>query len=276
MRRSVEAAPFHGVAPLRIGTCTTSAIARSGLGTARARPVRDRMREQGRGSSKARRTLPVLMEKDKLQRIPEPTIQRLPLYYRCLSDLRDSDREVVSSEDIASRIPGVKASQFRKDLSYFGEFGVQGVGYLVEPLLERISGILHLDRQHDVALVGAGNLGSALLNFAGFRQWGFHITRVFDSDPDKVGRTVGGLVVENANAIPALGGVSIGIIAVPTFAAPAAARALARAGCIGLLNFSGAKLILPPPISVRNVDLTNELSILSYKLAGLDPRHAGD
>jgi redox-sensing transcriptional repressor len=207
---------------------------------------------------------------DKFVKIPEPTIQRLPLYYRCLSAFRDSEREIISSEDVASNIPGMKASQFRKDLSYFGEFGVQGMGYVVTHLLERISHILKLNQLHFVVLVGAGNLGSALVNFGGFRQWGFHVTRIFDSNPQKVGNRLADLEIEDVATLPRPLDASIGILAVPPGAAMATARLLIESGCKGLLNFSGVKLNLPASVSVRNVDLTNELSILSYKLAAHD------
>lgn len=207
---------------------------------------------------------------EKFTKIPEPTIQRLPLYYRCLSEFRDRDREIISSEDVASKIPGMKASQFRKDLSYFGEFGVQGMGYVVTHLLERISNILQLNRIHFVVLVGAGNLGSALVNFGGFRQWGFHVTRIFDSNPQKVGGRLADLEIEDVATLPRPLDASIGILAVPSAAAVETARVLIESGCKGLLNFSGVKLNLPATVSVRNVDLTNELSILSYKLAATD------
>lgn len=204
---------------------------------------------------------------EKFNKIPEPTIQRLPLYYRCLAEFKESDREIISSEDVASKIPGMKASQFRKDLSYFGEFGVQGMGYVVTHLLDRISSILQLNKMHFVVLVGAGNLGSALVNYGGFRHWGFHITRIFDTNLDKVGRKLGDIVIEDAARLPLRLDASMGIIAVPPAAAHDTARLLVKSGCKGLLNFSGVKIDFPDPIAVRNVDLTNELSILSYKLA---------
>ncbi|NDD29979.1 MAG: redox-sensing transcriptional repressor Rex, partial [Proteobacteria bacterium] len=168
---------------------------------------------------------------EKFTKIPEPTIQRLPLYYRCLSEFRDRDREIISSEDVASKIPGMKASQFRKDLSYFGEFGVQGMGYVVTHLLERISNILQLNRIHFVVLVGAGNLGSALVNFGGFRQWGFHVTRIFDSNPQKVGGRLADLEIEDVATLPRPLDASIGILAVPSAAAVETARVLIESGC---------------------------------------------
>ena len=206
----------------------------------------------------------------RLNKIPEPTIQRLPLYYRCLVEFKDTERQIISSEDVASKIPGMKASQFRKDLSFFGEFGTQGLGYNVTRLLERIGNILQLNRVHFVVLVGAGNLGSALVKYPGFRQWGFHITRIFDANKEKVGRKLGQVFIEDAELLPMPIDASLGIIAVPPAAAHQTARLLVDSGVRGLLNFTGVKLNFPAPVSVRTVDLTNELSILSYKLATFD------
>ena len=119
-------------------------------------------------------------------RIPGPTVARLPIYFRCLAELKERNVKIVSSGDIAAAA-GIKASQFRKDLSYFGEFGIQGLGYPVEDLLKRITSIMQLDRRRRVVLLGAGNLGSALANFPGFSRWGFDIVHIFDSSPDKIG-----------------------------------------------------------------------------------------
>jgi redox-sensing transcriptional repressor len=161
----------------------------------------------------------------------------------------------------------MKASQFRKDLSFFGEFGVQGMGYPVSQLLERICSILQLSAVHRVVLVGAGNLGAALLNYQGFPEWNFHITRVFDANPAKHGQLLAGLPIEDIGLLPMSLGCTMGIVAVPSGAAVATARVLVASGVRALLNFTGVKLDLPPSVSVRNVDLTNELSILSYKLS---------
>lgn len=200
---------------------------------------------------------------EKRARVPEPTIARLAMYFRCLAELQDRNVSVVSSEEIAVRA-GVKASQFRKDLSYFGEFGVQGLGYPVEHLLRRITSILQLDQQHKVALIGAGNLGSALAGFPGFARWGFQILWIFDSDPEKVGGRIHQIPVESSDALPRKLGADMGILAVPAAAAMDAAQLLVESGVRALLNFSGAHLNLGPEVNVRNVDLTHELAILSY------------
>jgi len=200
---------------------------------------------------------------EKRNRVPEPTISRLTNYFRCLAELHDRQVAVVSSEEIASRA-GVKASQFRKDLSYFGEFGVQGLGYPVPHLLRRVASILQLDQTHKVALLGAGNLGSALAGFPGFARWGFQILWIFDANPAKVGQRINSIEVEPSTSLPRELGADLGILAVPPQAAAEAARLLVDSGVPALLNFTGAHLHLGSRVTVRNVDLTHELAILAY------------
>jgi redox-sensing transcriptional repressor len=170
---------------------------------------------------------------------------------------------VVSSEEIAFRA-GVKASQFRKDLSYFGEFGVQGLGYPVEHLLNRVTSILQLDQGHKVALLGAGNLGTALAGFPGFARWGFQILWIFDNNPQKIGQTLNQVTVESVQQLPRALGADLGILAVPGDAAAEAAELLVASGIKALLNFSGVNLHLSSEVRVRNVDLTHELAVLAY------------
>ncbi len=198
--------------------------------------------------------------------IPAPTVARLPIYFRCLADLKERNIKIVSSEDIASKA-GIKASQFRKDLSYFGEFGIQGLGYPVEDLLHRITSIMHLDRRRRVVLLGAGNLGSALGNFPGFSRWGFDVVAIFDSSPDKVGTTIAGVKVESISELPKPLGVELAILAVPPFAAQECATLLADSGIKAILNFT-SRLNAPPGIVVRNVNVTHELAILAYHMSG--------
>lgn len=203
---------------------------------------------------------------EKRVKIPDPTVSRLPIYFRCLAELQESGVTIVSSGEIASRA-GIKASQFRKDLSYFGEFGIQGLGYPVEHLLRRIASIMQLDRQHKVVLVGAGNLGSALANFPGFARWGFEIVHIFDADPSKVGNELGGLTVCDIAELPQPLGVDLGVLAVPAAAAQGTAELLTKCGVKAILNFTGRSLGMVEPVVVRNVDLTHELAILAYHLA---------
>lgn len=200
-------------------------------------------------------------------KIPEPTIARLPSYFRCLVELREADQEVVSSEELAS-LAGVKASQFRKDLSHFGEFGIQGLGYRVQDLLDRIASIMQLDQDHDVVLVGAGNLGSALANFPGFHRWGFRIVQIYDKDHRKVGKKLHGIEVRDVAELPRPLGVKLGIVAVPPSGARKVAELLIDSGVEALLNFTGMTLTHPKEVAVRNVDMTHELAILAYHLSG--------
>ena len=196
-------------------------------------------------------------------KIPERTIIRFPLYLSILRELEKKGIETVSSRIIAQRAK-IKASQFRKDISYFGEFGKQGLGYSVIHLIERITAILYLTRPQQAVLVGAGNLGTALCNFPGFPGWNFEIVRVYDKDPRKVGRRSGKVEVEDVNKLPVDLGIPLGIITVPANAAQKVADLLVKSGIKGILNFSGARLITPPEVIVRDVDLTHELAILNY------------
>lgn len=199
------------------------------------------------------------------ERIPGPTVARLPVYFRCLAELKDQNVRIVSSGDIAAAA-GIKASQFRKDLSYFGEFGIQGLGYPVEALLERITSIMQLDRRRDVILLGAGNLGSALLNFPGFSRWGFNITHIFDRSAEKIGQRINGLRVQDVAELPKPLGVEFGILAVPSNAAQSCATLLTQSGIKAILNFTSYPLVAPSGTVIRNVNLTHEIAILAYLL----------
>ncbi len=204
---------------------------------------------------------------ERRDKIPEPTIARLPSYFRCLVELQEADQEIVSSEELAS-LAGVKASQFRKDLSHFGEFGIQGLGYPVADLLDRIAAIMQLDQDHDVVLVGAGNLGSALANFPGFSRWGFRIVRIYDQAPEKIGKRLHGVTIRDVADLPCPLGLKLGILAVPPSGARTVAKLLIDSGVEALLNFTGSNLGHPDSVVVRNVDMTHELAILAYHLTG--------
>ncbi|MCA9797668.1 MAG: redox-sensing transcriptional repressor Rex, partial [Candidatus Eremiobacteraeota bacterium] len=206
-------------------------------------------------------------EQTRKDRIPGPTIARLPIYFRCLAELKDQNVRIVSSGDIAAAA-GIKASQFRKDLSYFGEFGIQGLGYPVEDLLNRISHIMQLDRRRRVVLLGAGNLGSALGNFPGFSKWGFDVVRIFDSSPSKIGTELNGIPIEDIDLLPQVLDVELAIVAVPPEAAQTCTELLVQSGIKAILNFTGRPLSPPGGVVVRNVNLTHELAILAYDLAG--------
>lgn len=200
------------------------------------------------------------------RKIPGAAVARLPLYYRALLEATEDDVETVSSDRLAE-MAGVNAAQVRKDLSYLGSYGTRGVGYEVPFLLDRISRELGLTHDWPVAIVGLGNLGNALANYAGLSARGFRVLALVDSDPAKVGRKVGDLVVESLDDLGDIvraRGITIGIVATPAAAAQFVADRLVEAGVQSILNFAPVIISVPEGISVRKVDLATELQILSF------------
>jgi redox-sensing transcriptional repressor len=200
------------------------------------------------------------------RRIPEATVARLPVYLRCLLEMNDSTTITVSSERLAE-LAGVNAAKVRKDLSYLGSYGTRGVGYDVEYLLFQISRELGLTQVWPVVIVGIGNLGHALANYKGFPARGFRVVALVDADPAKVGEQVGELRVRSLDDLPAIAeqdGIAIGIIATPAGAAQEVADRLVAAGVSSILNFAPALVTVPPSVSLRKVDLSIELQILSF------------
>lgn len=198
--------------------------------------------------------------------IPKKAIYRLSIYHRCLQKLHDNGVETVSSNTLA-RAAGVKPSQLRKDLAYFGQFGTRGLGYPVELL----SGIIRetLGREHlqPVILVGAGNLGSALLRYHGFEKEGFEVIAAFDAHPEiALSRGISIPVHPDAEleAFIAAHAVKLAILCVPVEFAQAVVNRLVTAGIQGVLNFSPIVLEVTPDVTVNNVDLALELEHLSY------------
>ncbi|MGI8685613.1 MAG: redox-sensing transcriptional repressor Rex [Acidimicrobiales bacterium] len=199
------------------------------------------------------------------RRIPEATVARLPIYLRSLYELSDGPG-TISSERLAE-MAGVNAAKVRKDLSYLGSYGTRGVGYDVEYLLYQISRELGLTQDWPVAIVGLGNLGHALANYRGFMARGFRVVALFDADPTKVGERVGDLEVCHLDQLVALAEsleLAIGVIATPASAAQDVADRLVAAGVGSILNFAPVVLSVPPHVSVRKVDLSIELQILSF------------
>ncbi|BCW96181.1 MAG: redox-sensing transcriptional repressor Rex [Fimbriimonadales bacterium] len=199
-------------------------------------------------------------------RVPVPTLERLAIYLRVLLDAHESGIQTLSSQEI-EQYSGISAAQFRKDLSYFGEFGKPGVGYSVEALIERIERILRLDAEQPILLVGAGNIGSALVGYPNFQAHRLRIAAVFDNNFVKIGRPFGDLIIEDiarVREVNAQIGARLGIIAVPAHAAQEVADALVEAGVTGILNFAPTILRVPPHVHVRNVSFLQELAVLSY------------
>jgi redox-sensing transcriptional repressor len=200
------------------------------------------------------------------RRIPEATVARLPVYLRSLLDLAEAKTTTISSERLAE-LAGVNAAKVRKDLSYLGSYGTRGVGYDVEYLLFQISRELGLTQDWPVVIVGVGNLGHALANYRGFSARGFRIAALVDADESKVGERIGDLTVRHLDElddIAANDGVAIGVIATPAGAAQEVADRLVAAGVTAILNFAPAVLTVPDGVSLRKVDLSIELQILSF------------
>jgi len=206
---------------------------------------------------------------EKRSKIPEATIERIALYYRILEDLLSRGVEVVSSEEFA-RVCRVNPAQVRKDLSFFGEFGVRGVGYNVRDLLLEIKKILVSDREWKLGIVGVGNLGTALVRDGNFSRRGYRFVAAFDSDPGKVGQEiVKGLIIRPMADIPDAAyqlGIEIGVITTPPLHAQRVADILMDAGIMAILNFSAIQLRKPECCLVQNVDFTVNLDNLAYHL----------
>lgn len=200
------------------------------------------------------------------RRIPEATVNRLPLYLRALVEAAEAKELTISSERLAERA-GVNAAKVRKDLSFIGSYGTRGVGYDVEGLLFEIRRELGLTQDWPVVIVGLGNLGHALANYRGFGARGFEIVGLVDSDPAKVGELVAGIKVrplEDLAGIVAESSPAIGIIATPAAVAQDVADRLVAAGVSSILNFAPTILTVPANVSVRKVDLAIELQVLSF------------
>ena len=205
----------------------------------------------------------------KVYKIPEATVIRLSIYSRQLHYLKDAGVETVSSEEIANSV-GVSSAQVRKDLAYFGEFGTRGVGYRVEELLGYLTKILGLDQQWRIVIVGAGKLGSALALYQGFRERGFAISAILDSDENKAGESLDDIMIEPMDLLESRvkeHDINIGIITVPAVNAQDVTDRLVQAGVPAILNFSPRVLKVPADIILRNVDLSVNLKILSFNLS---------
>ena len=205
----------------------------------------------------------------RLTKIPEMTIRRLSIYTRCLLQLEEDDVKTISSQELAERF-NLNSAQVRKDLAYFGEFGVRGIGYYVSGLKAELQRILGLDREWPVALVGLGNLGSALFHYKGFSRQGFRIAIVFDDDPAKAGREIGGVPIVSTRDVARevkARAIQIAVLAVPADAAQGVADQLVAAGIKAVLNFAPARLRVPKDARLKNVDLSIELETLSFYLA---------
>ena len=207
----------------------------------------------------------------KSEKISELTTNRLSVYLRCLNTLSAAGIKSISSQALAEQF-NLNSAQIRKDLGYFGEFGVRGVGYNVVDLRAHITKILGLDRPHRVGIVGAGRLGSALANYKGFGRSNFSVVALFENDEKKIGRRVGEdkILIHDVKKMPRLvvdEAIDVMVIAVPARVAQKVLNQIMSAGIKAVLNFAPASLNARLDVKVKTVDLTTSLESLSYYLA---------
>ena len=210
---------------------------------------------------------------DRISEAPKPVVSRLSLYLRELQHLVRDGLETTSSTRLGSLL-GFTDAQVRKDLAYFGQFGYPGVGYRCEELVREIKRILGTDRAWPVVMVGAGNLGRALLKYKGFQQQGFHVVVAIDVDETKVGLTIDGIPIVHLDQLPEIvkqKGIRLAILAVPSTEAQLVADRLVMAGIEGILNFAPVTVSVPKQVNLKGVDLAIQLEQLSFAvLSGKD------
>ena len=200
--------------------------------------------------------------------IPDIVISRLPVYLRALERLSQEGQEVTSSHELGKRL-GISSAQIRKDLSHFGGFGKQGTGYRIAYLKEQLRQVLNVERDWEVALIGAGDLGNAVARYRGFSNRGFHIACVFDSAPDKVGKSIGEFLIlplDNLHTIITERGIKIAMVAVPAEAAQSVADTLIAAGVRAILNYAPINLNVPDNVHVQYIDPVIHLQRMTYYL----------
>ena len=223
--------------------------------------------------NKPRATRPGRAQNGSRGEAPEPvselTTNRLSVYLRCLNTLDTAGVRTVSSQALADQFH-LNAAQIRKDLAYFGEFGVRGVGYYVKELRRHLQQILGLDRHVRVAIMGAGNLGLALADYGGFREDGFEVVALFDTLKEKIGRrSRGGVLIHDIRDFKMVmkrENIGIAVIAVPAAGAQAAVNIVVAAGVKAILNFSAGAFKVPRGVKIKNMDLTVSLESLSFFL----------
>ena len=206
------------------------------------------------------------MERNKS--VPDIVIGRLPIYLRALSHLLAEGKQITASKDLAERL-GISSAQIRKDLSHFGEFGKQGMGYNIVYLQEQLKNILKVDRQWDMVLVGAGDLGHAVTHYAGFEGRGFRITCVFDNDPQKIGRRMGRFEICDVAQLTETvrqEGIKVAVVAVPASAAQSVVDDLVAGGVKAILNYAPITVMTPPDVRIQYIDPVIHLQHMTYYL----------
>ena len=200
--------------------------------------------------------------------VPNPAVRRLSLYLRQLESLHRTGRTTVSSKQLGESL-GLTDAQVRKDLAYFGQFGHPGIGYRVDDLIGQVKRILGTDKTWNVLLVGAGNLGRALMAYRGFDQKGFRLTAVFDNDAPKIGKKLGQFVIQPLEQLADTvrkENIKLAMLAVPADSAQEVADCLVDAGIRGLLNFAPVSITVPPDVALNAVDLAVQLEQLSFQV----------
>jgi redox-sensing transcriptional repressor len=204
----------------------------------------------------------------KAEKISELTTNRLSIYLRCLNELSAAGVKTISSEEFAKRFH-LNSAQIRKDLAYFGEFGIRGVGYYVEDLRKHLIKILGLDKEHRVGIIGAGRLGTALADYNGFKKSNFSVVALFDIDKSKIGQKIGNACIydfEDFKSLAELKKIDIAVIAVPAAVAQDVLDKVVEAGIKAILNFAPVPLKFGESVKVKTVDLTTSLESLAFFL----------
>ncbi len=200
--------------------------------------------------------------------IPDIVVGRLPLYLRALQHMALEGHQVTSSQELGERL-GISAAQIRKDLSQFGEFGKQGTGYHIDYLVDKLKSILKVDRVWNVAVIGAGDIGSAVARYQGFANRGFCVTVIYDNDPDKIGKQIGSFQVKDAGQMVEdirQEGIKIAMITVPATHAQKVADQLVEAGVKAILNYAPISINAPPEVHVQHTDPVTHLQRMTYYL----------
>ena len=203
------------------------------------------------------------------KKISKAVIGRLPRYYRYLGELIEEGVERISSNELSVRMK-VTASQIRQDLNNFGGFGQQGYGYNVKYLYAEIAKILGIDQQHNLIIIGAGNLGQAIANYTNFERRGFLIKGMFDINPKLIGLVIRGIEIRSVDELESFikaNDIQIAALTIPKTKAPEIADRLVKAGIKAIWNFAHTDLVVPEDVVVENVHLSESLMRLSYRVS---------
>jgi len=202
------------------------------------------------------------------KQIPDIVVGRLPLYLRALQHMAQEGRKVTSSQELGERL-GISAAQIRKDLSQFGEFGKQGTGYDIGNLVNNLRAILKVDRVWDVAVIGAGDIGSAIANYQGFANRGYQVTMIFDNNANLIGKQVGTFTIQDSSMmVDAIrtAGIQVAMIAVPVSHAQEVTDELVNAGVKAILNYAPINLNVPDGVRVQYTDPVTHMQRMTYYL----------